>query len=101
MIRVPLHGGEKQLRQRPGAHGSNRTGNRTGEPGSRALTPRLALAVTSTPPGAGPAVRRSCTAATPPPSVRTVAGGTRVRAVSLVTSVTGPGVCGARMADTT
>src|SRR5436305_1820928 len=88
MIRVPLHGGEKQLRQRPGAHGSNRTVNRTGEPGSRALTPRLALAVTSTLPGAGPAMRRSCTAATPRASVRTVSVVTRVRAVSFVTSVT-------------
>src|SRR5437588_6905714 len=101
MIRVALHGGEKQLRQRPGAHASNRTLNRTGEPGSRALPPRVALAVTSTLPGAGPAMRRSCTAPMPRASVRTVSVVTRVRAVSFVTSVTGPAVCGAVMANTT
>src|SRR5207253_8153258 len=101
MIPVPLHGAEKQLRQRPGAHGSNRTVNRTGEPGSRALTPRLALAVTSTLAGAGPAMSRSRTAAMPRPSVVTVSVVTRVRPVSLVTSVTGPGVVGDVMAKTT
>src|SRR5437879_13745807 len=101
MIHVPLHGGEKQLRQRPGAHGSNRTVNRTGEPGSRALTPRLALAVTSTLAGAGPAMRRSFTAATPRASVVTVSVVTSVRAVSLVASCPGPAVWGHVMAQTT
>src|SRR4029077_18262557 len=76
-------------------------GKRAGEPGSRALTPRLALPVTSTLAGAGPAMRRSFTAATPRASVVTVSVVTRVRAVSFVTSVTGPGVWGDVMANTT
>src|SRR5438067_228979 len=94
MIRVPLHGGEKQLRQRPGAHGSNRTVNRTGEPGSRALTPRLALAVTSTLPGAGRASRRSFTAATPEMFEAAVSIVASACVVSSVTRVTGPASAG-------
>ena len=46
-------------------------------------------------------MRRSFTAAMPRASVLTVVVVTRVRAVSLVTNVTGPGVWGAVMANTT
>src|SRR5207237_1091442 len=82
MIGVALHAGEEQLGESPGAHEVNRTVNLTGEPGNRALTPRLALAVTSTLAGAGPAMRRSRTAAMPRTSVVTVSVVTSVCAVS-------------------
>src|SRR5207302_9760298 len=101
VIGVPLHSAEEQLGQGAGAHGTNRTVNRSGEPGRRALTPRLALAVTSTLAGAGPAMRRSRTAAMPRKSVVTVSIVTSACAVSLVTRVTGPGVVGDVMAKTT
>src|SRR5256885_1833679 len=101
MTGVPLHTAEEQLGQGAGAHGSNCTVNRIGEPGSRALTPRLALAVTTTLARAGPAMRRSRTAATPRASVVTVSAVTQGRAVSLVTNVTGPGVPGDVMVNTT
>src|SRR5437868_14649564 len=79
MIGVPLHGAEEQLGQGAGAHGTNRTVNRIGEPGRRALTPRLALAGTSTLAGAGPAMMRCLTAATPRASVVTGTVVVRVR----------------------
>src|SRR5205085_2543822 len=101
MARVALHAGKEQLGEGAGAHDVNRTVNLTGEPGSRALTPRLALAVTSTLAGAGPAMRRSRTAAMPRTSVVTVSIVTSACAVSLVTRVTGPGVVGDVMAKTT
>src|SRR5204863_503442 len=95
MIHVPLHGGEKQLRQRPGAHGSNRTVNRTGEPGSTAWFARCALATTTTLSGmVSGASRRSFTNATPEMFEAAVSIVASACVVSSVTRVTGPASAG-------
>src|SRR2546423_12895279 len=101
MTGVPLHTAEEQLGQGAGAHGTNCTVNRIGEPGSRALTPRLALAVTTTLAGAGPAMRRSPTAAAPPAPVVAPSAVPPAPAVSPVTNVAGPGGPGDVVVNTT
>src|SRR5256886_6011900 len=100
---VGLHGVEEQLGQGTGrtAHGRSLTRKVTGEPGRLALTPRLALAITTTPSGPAPAMSRTFTAASPRASVVTVSAVTSACAVSLVTSVTGPAVVGDVIAKTT
>src|SRR5690349_20104350 len=91
VVGVLLHGVEEQLGQCASAHGRNLTTKVTGDPGTVVPTARRALAVTSTLSGTGPAINRSLTLAT-------VSAVTSVRAVSLVTSVTGPGAVGYAMA---
>src|SRR5712691_2436819 len=75
--------------------------NVTGDPGTGVPTARRALAVTTTLSGAGPAMRRTLTAAIPPLLVTTVSVVTSACAVSLVTRVTGPAMGGSVIANTT
>src|SRR5207245_11272720 len=100
VARVALDGVEEQTGERARAHGWNLTENVT-ESGTGVPTAGRALAVTTTLSGGEPPISRTFTQATPSVFVETVSTVSSACAVSLLTSVTPPGVVANVMAWTT
>src|SRR3989442_1527003 len=101
MIRVAVHGVEKQLGQGTGrgAHGWNLTTKVTGEPGTVSPPARCAIAFTTTLSGTDGPRSRTLTKAMPVTPVVTVSVVTRVWVESFVTSKARPGDAGAVIAE--